>query len=106
MNSPKRQSLRHGKPASADAKIARRSCSPAISNITMTRNARSAELQNCIVLCRACHSTITRQRAAVIAKSNRVRAKHLGLRRSERPSFATNKDGPFKKRMNGTVERR
>lgn len=39
---------------------------------------------NCIVLCRACHSAITRKRAADIAKSNRVRAAHLGIKRSKR----------------------
>lgn len=39
---------------------------------------------NCIVLCRACHSSITRQRAADIAKSNRIRAKYLGIRQARR----------------------
>lgn len=65
----------------------------------------TAALQNCVVLCRTCHSIITRKQASVIAKSNRVRARHLGLR-SRRRSFATNRDGPFKQRMDGTVERR
>ncbi len=65
----------------------------------------NAELDNCIVLCRNCHSAITKKRAAVIAKSNRVRSKHIGVR-SKRPSFPTNRNGLFRKRMNGQVERR
>jgi 5-methylcytosine-specific restriction enzyme A len=40
-----------------------------------------ASLENAVVLCVACHAAITRKRAAVIAKSNRVREKHLGIRR-------------------------
>jgi 5-methylcytosine-specific restriction enzyme A len=62
-------------------------------------------LENCKVLCDNCHLPITRARARVIAKSNRVRNRHIGIKR-QRSSFATNKDGPFRKRMDGTVERR
>ena len=47
--------------------------------------AGSAGLDNCVALCRACHSVVTSGRAAVIAKSNRVRNKHIGIRK--RPSF-------------------
>lgn len=64
-----------------------------------------ATLENCTVLCKTCHREITNQRAAVIAKSNRVRAKHLGIR-PQRPSFQTNRNAAFKKRMDGTVVRR
>jgi 5-methylcytosine-specific restriction endonuclease McrA len=63
------------------------------------------ELDNCVVLCVNCHSKITGKRAAVIAKSNRQRAKHIGIKKA-RPSFATNRSGPFKKKIDGTVERR
>ena len=63
-----------------------------------------ATLENCIVLCRGCHAEITGERAAVIAKSNRTRDKHLGIR--HRSSFATNRDGAFKKKMSGEVIRR
>lgn len=38
-------------------------------------------LENCAVLCVGCHSAITGERAKVIAKSSRVRAKHLGIKR-------------------------
>jgi hypothetical protein len=57
------------------------------------------------VVCKTCHRAITGKRSPVIAKSNRQRAAHIGAQ-AQRSSFATNRDGPFKKRMNGTVERR
>lgn len=66
----------------------------------------TSDLQNCIPLCKNCHGKITGKRAAVIAKSNRVRAKHIGLWQPARPSFQTNRNGRFKKKMDGTVERR
>ncbi len=37
--------------------------------------------QNCQLLCVACHEEITADRAPVIAKSNRVRDKHIGIRK-------------------------
>lgn len=38
-------------------------------------------LENCKVLCSTCHGRKTGSRAAVIAKSNRIREKHLGIKR-------------------------
>src|ERR1700722_7238512 len=61
-------------------------------------------LDNCVVLCRRCHGIITGKRAAVIAKSTRVRNKHIGIKR--RSSFQTNRDGIWKKKMDGSVVRR
>jgi 5-methylcytosine-specific restriction endonuclease McrA len=52
-------------------------------------------LENCLCLCRACHSKITRDRAPVIAKSSRVRARHLGIKK--RSSFVGSKMSPWKK---------
>lgn len=43
-------------------------------------------LGNCVVLCRNCHRDITNHRVPVIAKSNRQRAAHIGLR-SRRQGF-------------------
>jgi hypothetical protein len=43
--------------------------------------AGTSELDNLQVLCVACHSAITGKRAPVIAKSNRVRAKHIGVKK-------------------------
>lgn len=42
------------------------------------------ELKNCVVACDSCHGKVTKQRAPVIAKSNRVRNSHLGLARTKR----------------------
>lgn len=38
-------------------------------------------LENCRVLCRACHDKKTRTRAAVIAKSNRIRNRVIGVKK-------------------------
>lgn len=40
-----------------------------------------ATIANCIVLCRACHSNITRGRAKDISKSNRIRNRNIGIKR-------------------------
>lgn len=41
----------------------------------------TADLDNCVVLCRGCHRAITNKRAKVIAKSNAEREKHLGIKK-------------------------
>ncbi len=58
-------------------------------------------LDNCVVLCRSCHRGITSDRAAVIAKSNRIRAKHIGIAKASR--FPCGRGSPFKKKIDGTV---
>ena len=63
------------------------------------------DLDNCVVVCRGCHRTITSKRAAVIAKSTRIRNKHIGIER-QRSSFQTNRDGVWKRKMNGEIIRR
>ena len=62
-------------------------------------------LFNCVCLCRNCHRLLTNKRVAVIAKSTRVRNKHIGIRR-QRSSFQTNRDGPWKRKMSGEIVRR
>jgi 5-methylcytosine-specific restriction protein A len=60
---------------------------------------------NCAVLCTACHRQKTSESdVPAIAKSNRVRRAHWGIRK--RSSFATNRDGPFKKKISGEIVRR
>lgn len=61
--------------------------------------------ENCRVLCTECHGAKTGQRdIPTIAKSNRVRDRHLGIRK--RSSFQTSRDGPFRKKLSGEVVRR
>lgn len=58
---------------------------------------------NLALMCGPCHRlktlTLDLPRKAKIA---RTRRKHLGIKH-KRPSFATNKDGRWKKRIDGTV---
>lgn len=64
-------------------------------------------LENCQVICSACHDAKTfKQDIPAIAKSNRIRAKHIGAyKRSGRPMAGTVASG-IKKKMNGEVVRR
>lgn len=41
-------------------------------------------LENCVVLCKSCHSVRTGQQAKKIAKSNRIRNDFLGIRKKKR----------------------
>lgn len=61
-------------------------------------------LTNCQVLCRSCHHVKTHKDRKTIAKSNHVYRAHIGVRK--RGSFATNRDAPFKKKIDGTLVRR
>lgn len=65
-----------------------------------------ATLSNCLVLCTACHSAITKQRAPVIAKSNRIRNRNIGIKKPRRHRWGYGKDDPFKKKITGEVVRR
>ena len=51
------------------------------------------------------HKAKTKAEAEVRGKVNRNRQKHLGIAR-KRSGFPTNRDGPWKKKLDGTVERR
>ena len=53
----------------------------------------------------ACHRGKTTEDAKVIAKTKRVRAKHIGAV-PKRRGFLTNKDGPWKARLGKSPERR
>lgn len=62
-------------------------------------------LENCRVLCRSCHKVKTATADVPrIAKAKRNYRKAHGIKK--RSSFQTNRDGPFRKKIDGTVERR
>jgi 5-methylcytosine-specific restriction enzyme A len=66
----------------------------------------SAELSNCLAVCLKCHRWKTRTfDIPQAAKCKRVRDKSSGLV-SHKRGFPTNRNGPYRKRMNGEVERR
>ena len=63
-------------------------------------------LDNCRVLCSACHRHKTGKKdVPEIAKSNRIRAKHVGARVSRRPMPGSRRS-LYKKKFDGTVVRR
>lgn len=64
-------------------------------------------IENCVVQCDACDKTKTYgQDIPAIAKSSRVRAKFLGLKKPKsRPMFGTKRSG-FKRKFNGSIEKR
>ena len=64
-------------------------------------------LENCTVLCLSCHSVKTTQEdVPTIAKSNRVRSKHLGANAPSRRPLPGGKNSPFKIKIGGAVVRR
>ena len=66
----------------------------------------NSDADNISCVCSTCHRLKTStQDIPAIAKSNRQRVKHLGIRRYSRPMPGTKRSG-LKKKMNGTVERR
>jgi len=59
-------------------------------------------LENCKVLCHACHDEKTRKHdVPLIAKTKRIQDRHNGIRKPSR--FPGSRDSKFKKRMDGTV---
>ena len=61
---------------------------------------------NCQVLCRSCHSLKTgKQDVPTIAKAKRRERSHLGIKTSRNP-MPGSRNSPFKRRMDGTTERR
>jgi 5-methylcytosine-specific restriction protein A len=49
-----------------------------------------------------CHQDKTSAEAPVRAKGTRIRARHIGVK-PRRPSFQTNRNGPYRKKMDGTI---
>lgn len=66
---------------------------------------RDNSLENCQCLCLPCHKDKTgNSDVPAIAKVKRIQDRERGIKK--RSSFQTNKDGPFKKKINGEVVRR
>lgn len=61
---------------------------------------------NMQLLCEWCHASKTAQDVAMKSRSARVRQRHRGIKGKKRSGFLTNRDGPFRKRMDGSVVRR
>jgi 5-methylcytosine-specific restriction endonuclease McrA len=62
-------------------------------------------LENCQVVCKACHSIKTgKHDVPQIAKAKRRERARFGIRK--RSTFACSRDSKFKKKLDGTVERR
>lgn len=51
------------------------------------------------------HQEKTDEDMAIKSKTASIRKRHLGITKPKR-GFLTNKNGPFKKKMDGTIERR
>lgn len=65
-----------------------------------------SSLWNCQVLCVNCHEAKTAgEDIPRIAKAKRSQAKHVGAKKARRPMFGSRASG-WRKRMDGTVERR
>ena len=64
-------------------------------------------LENCVVLCKFCHQIKTSERAPILAKGRRIKEKRLGIRtRKKTRPMAGTKRSKWKKKLDGTVERR
>ena len=64
-------------------------------------------LENCVVLCKSCHRGKTStQDVPTIAKSNRIRAKHIGAKARNGRPLPGSKDSPWKAKIGGGWERR
>lgn len=66
----------------------------------------SADLSNCLAVCKKCHKWKTRTfDIPMAAKGKRIRDRHNGLK-GRGQTFQTNRNGPFKRRLNGSTQRR
>jgi hypothetical protein len=61
-------------------------------------------LENCCVQCLGCDKPKTASDQKNIAKTKRIRQKHIGIKKKS--SFACSKDSKWKKKLDGTVVRR
>lgn len=69
-------------------------------------NGGEPTLENCAAVCPECHAHKTKHDVARIAKMKRQRDRNQGITRRKGPPMMGSKASGFKKRMDGTVERR
>lgn len=63
-------------------------------------------LENCQVLCYRCHRFKSAEDRPEIDRTRRLEEKRLGLRVKRRPAMAGSRKSRWKRKMDGTVERR
>ena len=74
-------------------------------HVILEANSHDNSLANCSAVCLSCHRAKTTQRdVPLAAKTVRQRDKNNGLKR--RSTMPGSRDSAFKKKMDGTVERR
>ena len=77
-----------------------------IDHIVPVANGGSNDDDNLQLLCASCHKRKTAKDVRTIRKGNRVRANHLGARRSRNPMLGSrHHPSKLRKRMDGRVER-
>ena len=69
-------------------------------------NGGQPTLENCAAVCPLCHKFKTKNDVARIAKMKRQRDRNQGIKRRKGPPMMGSRDSLFKRKMDGTVERR
>ena len=69
-------------------------------------NGGQPTLENCAAICPLCHKFKTKNDVARIAKMKRQRDRNQGIKRRKGPPMMGSRDSLFKRKMDGTVERR
>lgn len=64
------------------------------------------DLDNCQVLCDWCDKKKTAKDVGQIRKADRQKAKHIGAKTRKGSGFQTNRDGKYKRKMDGTIVER
>lgn len=74
-------------------------------HVVLFANSRDSSLENCAAVCIKCHKRKTaRHDTPLAAKTVRQQDKANGIRK--RSTFLCSRDGPFKQKIGGRVERR
>ena len=63
-------------------------------------------LENCLVVHYRCHKLLTKAAAPAMAKVRRIEKKAAGIKSKGRSRFQTNRNGLYRQKLDGTVERR